>query len=206
MASIWEGSGGPLSSGRKKDAKRALAGAMQGEQFAREGFDEAQGYWRPQYDYGQEQLKAFQEWGKDPNDITSDPSYKWRLQQGQESLDNTAAAKGGALSGNALRAQTDYAQDAASQEYGAEFSRWMGKLGIGQNATGAMSEIAVDKGKTLGGMRAGMWQQNFNNRLAAAGEGRQAAGQLNSMIQSWFPSGGGSGGGGGGGDKKGGGK
>lgn len=195
VGSLTEGTGGVLSIGRKKDAKKAFVGAQQGEELARQGFEDASGYWRPQYEYGQEQLKAFQEWGKDPNNITSDPSYKWRLQQGQESIDNTAAAKGGALSGNALRAQTDYAQNAASQEYGAEFGRWMDKLGIGQNATGAMAGIAADRGKTLGGMRAGMWQQLFNNKLAAANEGRQAAGQLNSMVQSWFPSGGGGGGG-----------
>lgn len=180
----------------RKRGKNALAAALEGEAMARRGFEEADSYWKPQYDFGQERLSSFKNWIANPNAVTDDPSYKWRLNQGTEALENSAAARGGLLSGNTGKALQEYGQNAASQEYSAQFQRWMEQLGLGQNATNARSGIAIDKGKTTGAMRAGAWQQFFNNELAAIGEGRAAAGQLNSMIQSWFPSGGGAAGGG----------
>lgn len=54
---------------------------------------------------------------------TSDPSYQFRLQQGQQAVERSALAKGIGFSGNALQALTDYGQGAASQEYGAQFAR-----------------------------------------------------------------------------------
>lgn len=191
LGNIQQGGAGWMSSPIKKRGKNALAGALQGAQIAKKGFQEADSYWKPQYDFGQERLTGFKSWLSNPNAVTDDPSYKWRLQQGTEALENSAAARGGLLSGNTGRALQEYGQNSASQEYGAQFQRWMEQLGLGQNATNARAGIAVDKGKTLGAMNAGAWQQYFNNELAATNEGRAAAGQLNSMIQSWFPGGGG---------------
>jgi hypothetical protein len=56
---------------------------------------------------------------------TDDPSYQWRLQQGEQAVERSAAAKGQLGSGNVLTALTDYAQGAASTEYGAQFSRML---------------------------------------------------------------------------------
>lgn len=193
---LQQGGAGWMATPTRKRAKNALRAAIEGMDLAKKGFEDADSFWKPQYDFGQERLTGFKSWLSDPNAVTSDPSYKWRLNQGTEALENSAAARGGLLSGNTGKALQDYGQNAASQEYGAQFQRWMEQLGLGQNATNARSSIAMNKGKTLGGMQAGAWQQFFNNELAAIGEGRAAAGQLNSMIQSWFPSGGGSGGGG----------
>lgn len=196
---LQQGGAGWHATPTRKRAKNALAGALEGTAIARRGFEEADSYWKPQYDFGQERLSGFKDWLSNPNAVTDDPSYKWRLGQGTEALENSAAARGGLLSGNTGKALQDYGQNAASQEYGAQFGRWMEQLGLGQNATSARSSIAQNKGKTVGAMHAGAWQQFFNNELAAIGEGRAAAGQLNSMIKSWVPSGGGAGGGGGGG-------
>lgn len=58
-----------------------------------------------------------------PEDILNDPSYKWRLGQSIGSLENSAAARGNLRSGNTWKGITDYAGNAASQEYGNAFDR-----------------------------------------------------------------------------------
>lgn len=59
----------------------------------------------------------------DPLTFQQDPSYQWRLQQGQKLLERGAAARGTLLSGGFQKALQDYGQGAASQEYGNAFNR-----------------------------------------------------------------------------------
>lgn len=76
-----------------------------------------------------------------------DPSFQWRLQQGQQALARSAAARGAVSGGGVAKALTRYAQGAASTEYQAAFDRFQrereqrynmlaGLAGIGQNAVG----------------------------------------------------------------------
>jgi hypothetical protein len=55
-----------------------------------------------------------------------DPSYAWRLAEGEKALQGSAAARGGLLSGATLKGISDYAQNAASQEYNNAFNRFSG--------------------------------------------------------------------------------
>lgn len=171
---------------------------QQAQDQTAKSFGEAKGYQRPWQDYGQEALTEFKNWRNDPSAITRDPSYQFRLNQGQESVENSAAARGGALSGNALTAITDYGQQAASQEYGNEWNRFMQELGIGQGASDNMSNLAVGEGNALSNLLTGRGNSWFNQTMSTAQEYRQAEKDLNATIQSWFPSSGGGGGGGGG--------
>ena len=52
-----------------------------------------------------------------------DPSYKFRLEQGLKSIQNSAAAKGLGLSGSQLKEASNYASGLASQEYNKAFAR-----------------------------------------------------------------------------------
>jgi len=176
--------------GRTKASDRERKAAAQqrklGIDVANLGFKRSRGYWQPQYEYGQDTLNAFRDWGKD-GDITSDPSYQWRFNQGLEGAQNSAIASGmGGLSGNALRGITDYGQQAASQEFGNEFQRWMQKLGLGQDATNAMSGIAERQGTTIGGMIAGGGQQDFQNFQNIQNQGRQDLTAQNQILSDWF--------------------
>ena len=47
-----------------------------------------------------------------------DPGYQFRLQQGEQALNRSAAARGGRLGGAQLKALSDYSQGLASQEFG----------------------------------------------------------------------------------------
>lgn len=55
---------------------------------------------------------------------TMDPGYAFRLREGMKALNATAAARGGLISGNALRAATGYGQEMGSQEYTNAFNRY----------------------------------------------------------------------------------
>ena len=78
-------------------------------------------------------------------DIYDDPSYQFRLQQGQDSIQSGAAAQGGLLSGATQKALLNYGQEAASQEYNNAYNRFNADqtnqynrlanlVGMGQNA------------------------------------------------------------------------
>jgi hypothetical protein len=172
--------------------KRAMATSAGYNQQARDqigtSYGEAKDYQRPWYDYGQKALTDFQAWGADPNAITSDPSYKWRLGQGTEALENSAAARGGLLSGNTGKALQDYGQGAASQEYQNEFGRWMQKLGIGERASSNMSNLATGEGNALATLLSHQGDNTFNQFLKSAQEVRAAENDFNNVLQSWMPS------------------
>jgi hypothetical protein len=55
---------------------------------------------------------------------TMDPGYAFRLKEGMKALNASAAARGGLISGNALRAATGYGQEMGSQEYTNAFNRY----------------------------------------------------------------------------------
>lgn len=57
-------------------------------------------------------------------DWKQDPGYAFRLNEGMKALNASAAARGGLISGNALRAATAYGQDMGSQEYTNAFNRY----------------------------------------------------------------------------------
>lgn len=66
---------------------------------------------------------------QDPGDFTmekfqQDPGYAFRLSEGLKALDRTAAARGGLISGSAMKGAMRYGQDMASQEYQNAFNRY----------------------------------------------------------------------------------
>ena len=78
-------------------------------------------------------------------DIYDDPSYQFRVNQGNNAIQGSAAAQGGLLSGATLKALQNYGQESASQEYQNAYNRFNADqtnqynrlsnlVGIGQNA------------------------------------------------------------------------
>lgn len=58
------------------------------------------------------------------DEFTKDPGYAFRLSEGQKALDRQAAARGGLISGSALKATARYGQEMGSQEYTNAFNRY----------------------------------------------------------------------------------
>jgi len=56
-------------------------------------------------------------------EMNADPGYQFRMQQGQQALERSGAARGVTNTGGTLQNILDYGQQAGSQEYGAAYGR-----------------------------------------------------------------------------------
>jgi hypothetical protein len=90
--------------------------------------------------------------------FTQDPGYAFRLSEGMKALDRTAAARGGLLSGAALKGAQRFGQDLGSQEYQNAFNRYQTEraaqlqplqslAGVGQTAAGTLTSAAGQMGQ-----------------------------------------------------------
>ena len=109
-------------------------------------------------------------------DIQTDPGYAFRLAEGQKALDRQAAARGGLISGGALKAATRYGQDMGSQEYTNAFNRYQ------TNRTNALQPLANLQSVGVNATnqqaaQAGQYGVNAGNAINQAGQSI-AAGQL----------------------------
>jgi hypothetical protein len=103
-------------------------------------------------------------------DFQQDPGYAFRVSEGQKALDRQAAARGGLISGGALKAATRYGQDMGSQEYSNAFNRYQTNRANQLNPLGSL-------------MQSG--QAAVNNQAAAAGNyGNAGANAINAAGQS----------------------
>jgi hypothetical protein len=90
------------------------------------------------------------------------PGYKFRLSQGMQALDRSAAARGGVGGGGHKASILDYAQGSASQEYDKEYGRRYGArsdylnrlaamAGLGQTATTAGAGLGAGSAARIAG-------------------------------------------------------
>ena len=97
------------------------------------------------------------------SDFTTDPGYGFRLAEGQKTLDRQAAARGGLISGGALKAAQRYGQEMGSQEFQNAFNRYQTNranqlqplqslMGAGQTATNTMGTAAANYGSNAGNL------------------------------------------------------
>lgn len=115
---------------RAEQAGQAVIGAGQ----------EANKFLDPYMQYGGESLKTLSTLANapserfDPTNLQMDPGYAWRLSQGTQALERSAAARGGLQGGGTLRALAGYSQGLASQEYQAAFNRAKDTFSLNQGA------------------------------------------------------------------------
>jgi len=114
--------------------------------------------------------------------MTMDPGYQFRLREGQRNLENSAAARGGLMSGNFLKATTKYGQDYGANEY-ANIANRLGQLsGVGQSANSQLQQAGQNYANAYG--------QNVQNAGAArasgyAGQANAITGALNTGINAY---------------------
>ena len=129
-------------------------------------------------------------------DIYSDPSYQFRLQQGQDAIQSSAAAKGGLLTGATLKALQNYGQDAASQEYGNAYNRFNADqtnrynrlsnlVGIGQNAAAQVGNAGAQTAQAVANNTMAGANSIAAGQVASANNWANTANNLGSMATSY---------------------
>lgn len=79
------------------------------------------------------------------------PGYEFVRSEGQRGLERSAAARGGAFSGNALRALDTFNNGLASQEYNNYYNRLAALSGTGQTASTNTAELGANAASRIGG-------------------------------------------------------
>lgn len=113
-------------------------------------------------------------------DYQADPGYGFRLSEGLKAIQNSAAARGGLLSGAALKGISRYGQDLASNEYQNAYNRYQANqanqynrlaniAGLGQTANAALQQAGQNYASGAGNIA----MQNAGN----VGTGQLLAGQ-----------------------------
>jgi hypothetical protein len=108
-----------------------------------------------------------------------DPSYNFRLQQGNLATTNLANQAGGLIGGNALQGLTNYGQGAASTEFQNAFNRFQtqrgniyntlaGIAGIGQTAQKQTSDLAQNVSGNIGQATIGIGNAMAGGQIGAA--------------------------------------
>jgi hypothetical protein len=175
----------------KSAAKTQAAAAGQAADIQQQQYEQTRADQAPYREAGYKALAELQRTaGNVPNafkfgagDYQADPGYAFRLAEGQKALDRQAAARGGLISGGALRAAQRYGQEMGSQEFGNAYNRALtgyntgvasenqlynrqaGLAGIGQTSTNLVGQASQN------------YATNVGNLMTGAGAA-QAAGQV----------------------------
>jgi hypothetical protein len=143
------------SSAASKAANAQAAAADRATQLQREQFERQVELQAPFRDVGVRALPELEAASRytpfGMSEFQADPGYGFRLAEGQKALDRQAAARGGLISGGALKAAQRYGQEMGSQEYTNAFNRYqterqarLGPLqslaGVGQSSVGQLGQ------------------------------------------------------------------
>jgi hypothetical protein len=128
-------------------------------------------------------------------EFKADPGYGFRLSEGQKALDRSAAARGGLISGGALKAATRFGQDMGSQEYQAAYNRALtgyntgvasenqlynrqaGLAGIGQTSTNLVGQAGAANAANVGNAYGAAGQAAASGYMGMANAVGQGANQ-----------------------------
>jgi len=121
----------------------------------------------------------------------ADPGYQFRIDEGMRGLENSAAARGGLLSGGFARAVTEYGQNMASQEYGNVFNRLASIAGYGQTANAGGQNAITNYGGAAADAIGGAGGYRASGYIGQANSWATAINQLGELAGNWGNYGGG---------------
>ena len=106
----------------------------------------------------------------------ADPGYAFRLKEGQKRLERSAAARGGLISGAALKAATEYGQEMGSQEYTNAFNRYQAERTARLNPLQSLTGMGQTTAQQLGG--AGQTMASNVGEAIGSGAAARASGYV----------------------------
>jgi hypothetical protein len=121
-------------------------------------------------------------------DFQADPGYQFRQDQGQQALERSAAARGGLMSGGAMKDMAKFSQGLASQEYQSAFDRFQSNrvnkanpllslAGSAQTASGALGSAGQNMANASGNALS-QYAATAGQNITGAGNAR-ASGYIN---------------------------
>lgn len=201
-----EATGGGASGAAREAAEISNAAAERDLALRTRMYEEGVARQQPFYQAGVNALPQYvsgiQEGGElvrgfTPADFTADPGYAFRLSEGQKGLERTAAARGGLISGAALKAAGRYGQEMASQEFGNAYNRFRdtqglrrnalaGLAGYGPTAATSMNTAGQNYATGAGGVISGQGETSANALLAGQQARSSSYGQLGSALSKYL--------------------
>lgn len=183
----------------KNAAAQQAAAAEKSSQIQKDMFDQVRGDLNPYRTAGSDALAQLM--GKmQPNgffnqtysgqDIYDDHSYQFRVNQGNNAIQGSAAAQGGLLSGATLKALQNYGQESASQEYQNAYNRFNADqtnqynrlsnlVGVGQNAAAQTGNAGTQTAQAI----ANNTMQGANSQAAGTiAAGNSTANSFGSLL------------------------
>jgi len=162
--------------------------ANQANQFLGTQYDQAMAALKQSYDsqmgigsqYNQAGLNALSSLasGDFANNLSQDPGYQFRLEQGRKAIEGSAAARGSLNSGATLKALERYGQDYASNEYQNAYNRDYQRLsqvaGLGANANSNLMSASGQYGTNLASLLSG-YGNAVSNNITGLGNANAAA-------------------------------
>ena len=113
---------------------------------------------------------------------TKTPGYDFRMRQGLDALESSAAARGGLYSGAAMRDAIQFSQDFGSNEYNNYLARLAGRADTGMNAAAGQAGAAQTAASGVSNAFSGIG----NARAAGAiGQGNALVGGLQNLATNW---------------------
>ncbi len=117
----------------------------------------------------------------DMSQFMQSPDYNFRRTEGTRDIGNSFASRGGAASGNALRALSEFNSNLAAGEFGNWWNRTAAQAGVGQTAAGNLGQLGQNTANKISGINtnaagmAGQFGQNAANARASGIIGSQNA-------------------------------
>jgi hypothetical protein len=111
------------------------------------------------------------------------PGYQFRRDEGQRDIGNSFAAKGGAASGNALRALTEFNQNMASNEFGNYQNALFNMAGMGQTATNTGIAAGQNTANNVSGLMQGIGDSRASGVMGGA---NSVMGAINSGLDGYY--------------------
>ena len=197
-----EATGGGATGAAREAAQISNAAAERDLALRTRMYEEGIARQKPFYEAGVNALPSYvsgiQEGGElvrgfNMGDFTADPGYAFRLSEGQKGLERTAAARGGLISGRALKEATRFGQEMGSQEFGNAYNRFRetqglrrnalaGVAGYGPTAATSMNAAGQNYATGAGNIMSGQGETSANALIAGQQARSSSYGQLGSAL------------------------
>lgn len=123
------------------------------------------------------------------------PDYQFAQSEGMNALQNSAASRGGLLSGNFLRGAQQFGQGLASQQFGNYYNRLNDASKLGQTSAAGMGALSAQTSNQIGQTQMGVGAAQASGAVGLANTANGAA--SNYLMYKGLSSYGNNGGGGG---------